>query len=390
MSSHTSTLAQIVGPSLITIAGDASVEQALRLARTNQVHHLPVVDGSDLVGLMCTCDVHDAPPDSLVARWMSRPAVTLDASETLQTAAQTMKDLEVGSVVVTLEGQPRGIVTRGDLLEAQPSTEDILVNARCECCGLTRHLSTGPDGHTFCRYCADPPSDTQRSISPPISAREADAPARAPLLGAAEPHPLLSLILEHRLIGELAAALTSFAMRVECHTSTYDRADLASFARVFRELGDYVHHEKEETILLPRLVQLGFDWECGPLAAVRQDHCQERYLIDVLCQAAEQQGTWHKEERRRISATAFALGEFQREHLLKENTELFPAITERMSPSELRLLEGELHTFDVRIDRRVPRAELTGLAEDLIRRYLAPALVASVAVQRGLSTFTID
>ncbi|HKO90479.1 MAG TPA: hemerythrin domain-containing protein, partial [Polyangiaceae bacterium] len=143
------------------------------------------------------------------------------------------------------------------------------------------------------------------------------------------PHPLASLVREHQLLGELAQALSIFS---ECFTSQHalvDRDDLAKFARVFRDLGDYMHHEKEETVLLPLLAHLGFAWQDGPVAEVRQEHCQERYLVDVLCQAAEQEGDWNEDQRRRVGATALAMAEFQRAHLRKENTELFPVILQR-------------------------------------------------------------
>jgi hemerythrin-like domain-containing protein len=275
-------------------------------------------------------------------------------------------------------GQPQGIVTRSDLLQAEPSTEEILIHARCECCGLTRHLSTAAGGHTFCTYCRDEAGDTQPSISIAALAPPALATLCAPRVETLQTHPLASLIEEHRLIGQLAEALSCFAVCIACQSTRHDRADLAQFARVFRDLGDCMHHEKEETVLLPLLLHLGFDWEDGPLADVRRDHCQERYLIDVLCHAAERDGAWSNEDRRRIAATALELGEFQHAHLLKENTELFPVVMQRMSPSELRLLQGELRTFDIRIERHMPRAELTALALDLIRRYLPPAPLVEV------------
>ena len=385
MSSHPATLAQMMGPSLITIGSDASVAQALQLARSNQIHHLPVLSGSELVGLMCTCDVRGAAPESLVAQRMSQPAVTLDASATLHTAAKTMQDQRVGSVIVTVEGQPRGIVTRGDLLRVEPSTEDILWNGRCECCGLTRHLSTGPDGRTLCMYCSDDPPETQRSQwAPQPDVGFEFSPSPTP-----DPRPLDSLIREHRLIGKLAQALSNFSECFASQPTPHDRDDLAKFSRVFRDLGDCMHHEKEETVLLPLLAHLGFDWEDGPLAEVRQEHCQERYLINVLCQAAEREGDWSEHERRRVCATASALAEFQRTHLHKENTELFPVILQRMSAKEQRLLESELHIFDLRMDRHMPRAELTALAEDLIQRYLPPLLADSTVVQCGLSALVI-
>jgi len=215
--------------------------------------------------------------------------------------------------------------------------------------------------------------DQKPSPSLPVPAPMAHAAMRAPLLGTLETHPLASLIGEHRLIGQLAEALRCFSVCVERQSTTYDRTDLAKFARVFRDLSDCMHHEKEETVLLPLLAHLGFDWEDGPLADVRQDHCQERYLIEVLCHAAARDGAWSNEDRRRVAATARELGEFQCAHLERENTLLFPVVMQRMSQNELRLLQGELRTFDLRIDRHMPRAELTALALDLIQRYLPPA-----------------
>jgi hemerythrin-like domain-containing protein len=375
----------MMGPTLITIGSDASVAQALELARSNQVHHLPVLSGSALVGLMCTCDVRDAAPESLVAQRMSQPPVTLDASATLVAAAKTMQDRRVGSVIITVDGQARGIVTRGDLLRVQPSTEDILWNGRCECCGLTRHLSTGPGGRTLCMYCLEDPPQTQRSQLAPQPDRGFEfSPSPIPA-----PRPLESLIREHRLIGKLAQALSNFSECFAFQPTPDDRDDLAKFARVFRELGDCMHHEKEETVLLPLLAHLGFDWEDGPIAEVRQEHCQERYLIDVLCQAAEREGDWSEDERRRVCATASALAEFQRTHLHKENTVLFPVILQRLSANEQRLLESELHIFDLRIDRYMPRGELTALAEDLVRRYLPSLLADSAVVECGLSALVV-
>jgi hemerythrin-like domain-containing protein len=232
---------------------------------------------------------------------------------------------------------------------------------------------------------SDAPPETQRSQSAP----EPDVGlelAPAPLPAA---RPLDSLIQEHRLIGKLAQALSNFSECCESQPTPHDRDDLAKFSRVFRDLGDHMHHEKEETVLLPLLAHLGFEWEDGPIAEVRQEHCQERYLIDILCQAAERPGDWSQQQRRRVCATACALAEFQSTHLHKENTELFPVLLQRMSPNEQRLLESELHLFDLRMDRCMPRAELTALAEELIQRYLPPLLADSAVVQCGLSSLVM-
>lgn len=141
---------------LVTINHDATALAALALARSEQVHHLPVLRGSALVGVVCTCDLQGAYPDCCVDVVMTQPAVTLDAGATLLTAAQTMRERDVGSVIVLTEEAPHGIVTRGDLLLAAPDVEAVLGKCRCECCGLTRHLRTDSDGYTLCMYCAEP------------------------------------------------------------------------------------------------------------------------------------------------------------------------------------------------------------------------------------------
>lgn len=184
-------------------------------------------------------------------------------------------------------------------------------------------------------------------------------------------HPLASLIREHELIGPLAEGLARFAegVRAEAFAAASEREELGQFVRVFTELADCVHHEKEETVLLPFLCRHGFEWTDGPLAEVRREHRQERYLIDVLCQAAAREETWTHDERRRIVDTAAALAEFQREHLSKENTLLFPAVLSRTSAPELDALARELAAFDVSVARFLPYHELTALARELISRH---------------------
>ncbi len=211
-------------------------------------------------------------------------------------------------------------------------------------------------------------------IGQPVTADDSNAASPTngePRVRSPGAHPLASLIREHELIGPLAEGLASFAeaLSSEVLDPASERADLEHFVRVFTDLADCVHHEKEEAVLLPFLCRHGFEWTDGPLAEVRREHRQERYLIDVLCQAAAREETWNHEERRRIVDSATALADFQSEHLAKENTLLFPAVMLRTSPAELELLEAELAAFDASIARFMPCQELATLARDLIARY---------------------
>jgi acetoin utilization protein AcuB len=368
LSTHDLTLAKMMSHPLISIADATRVSTALLIARVEQVHHLTVLQGSTLVGLVCSCDLHAAAPDTLVSAWMSQPVITLDAQATAMDAALAMNQHAVGSVIVTVEGHPSGIVTRGDLLRFDGSIEDVLQHARCECCGLTRHLGTDATGATTCMYCRPSTEISLGACVDEVCATAAFDPGMSPALDA---RPLASLIREHALIGPLAEALAHFAhcMTSRAQEPSGERAELEQFARVFKDFADCVHHEKEETVLLPFLSRHGYAWSDGPLEDVRRDHRQERHLIDVLYQAASRDGAWSPEDRRRIVATAVALAEFQREHLLKENTILFPGVIRGASARELEALQAEFAAFDVSVARHMPCAELEELARSLIARH---------------------
>lgn len=177
---------------------------------------------------------------------------------------------------------------------------------------------------------------------------------------------LASLIWEHQQIARLVSALEGYAQRLK-EELPVDARDLAVFATVFTELADDIHHEKEESVLLPLLSRHGFDWNTGVLSTVREEHQHERYLTDVLCHLGARSTDWSNEDRRHIAATACALVAFQRQHHHRENTELFPEVIARLSDRALAQLEAELEKFDEGVLER--RAQLVDAVTELIERY---------------------
>jgi hemerythrin-like domain-containing protein len=181
---------------------------------------------------------------------------------------------------------------------------------------------------------------------------------------------LSSLIREHQVMSLLADALQGFADNLnQPGPKASNPNDLGSFARFFREFVDEIHHEKEEHILLPLLTRHGFCWEEGILAQLRQDHEQELSLIDILCHAAERYTVWSAEDRRSIAASARALAAFQREHLARENAQLFPEVMRRLPGDVLDRLQRQLARFDETPQRLELSADLVGVANRLVRRY---------------------
>jgi hemerythrin-like domain-containing protein len=180
-----------------------------------------------------------------------------------------------------------------------------------------------------------------------------------------------SLIREHQVIGRLADALEVYAEHTK-QGRPPEADDLGRFAAAFTDYAERIHHEKEESILLPALVRHGAHWDDGTLPAVRLEHRQESYLIDVLRQAGERAGSWNHEDRRHIAASAQALVEFQRNHHLLESSKLFPLLPIRLDAAALAELQSALERFDR--EHESLHDDALRRAEDLIGRYGPPRL----------------
>ena len=181
-------------------------------------------------------------------------------------------------------------------------------------------------------------------------------------------NPLASLVQEHRIITRLADSLEVYAQRLLADPNAAPREDLTRFVAVLEGLVDHIHHEKEESVLLPFVVRHGFDWDSGSVPEVRREHRQERYLMDVLAQACEQSTEWSADDRRHAAETALAVVEFERAHLAMENRELFPELLARLGESESRELARQLEIFEPGTSRRNVR-QWVGYAEELIADY---------------------
>ena len=119
---------------------------------------------------------------------------------------------------------------------------------------------------------------------------------------------------------------------------------------------------------MPALVRSGMSWDAGPLEEVRKDHNLERYLMQSLRHASLQAKQWSEHERRHLVDVSRSFVEFMRQHMVREETLLFPATRARLSPEDLADLGQSLSRFehareacgDAEITRQLAR-ELTEL-----------------------------
>lgn len=112
------------GTAIETIAGDATLFDAVRRLGEKRIGALPVVEGGRIAGIMSERDViyclrdHGAEVlDWPVSRVMSSPAITADSSTEVLAALALMTQRRIRHLPVVDGGEIRGIVSIGDLVK---------------------------------------------------------------------------------------------------------------------------------------------------------------------------------------------------------------------------------------------------------------------------------
>ncbi|WP_254526085.1 CBS domain-containing protein [Natrinema caseinilyticum] len=156
------TVAEAYSDDLVSVDPTATLGDALNVFRENHITHLPVVESNAAAGILSLYDVTDLTVraevqsqggdaggtdpfggdisastgrsrrggfgaregeparilDLPVRDIMTAPVRTISPTETLETAIEEMFEIGASSLVVTTDGQPFGIVTKTDILEA--------------------------------------------------------------------------------------------------------------------------------------------------------------------------------------------------------------------------------------------------------------------------------
>lgn len=112
------------GSSIETIAGDATVFEAVRRLGEKRIGALPVIEGGRIAGIMSERDViyclrnHGAGVlDWPVSRVMSSPAITADSKTEVLAALALMTQRRIRHLPVVEGEEIRGIVSIGDLVK---------------------------------------------------------------------------------------------------------------------------------------------------------------------------------------------------------------------------------------------------------------------------------
>jgi len=130
MNSQQLLVADLMTMDPVTIAVDASIEDAVRLCRANVVSGLPVTDDDgELVGVISQTDLVSI-QDSAIGRLirsnrsglrvgevMSSPAITVPMTASLREAARVMRESHIHRVVaLDDDGRPVGVLSSSDFV----------------------------------------------------------------------------------------------------------------------------------------------------------------------------------------------------------------------------------------------------------------------------------
>jgi hemerythrin-like domain-containing protein len=173
------------------------------------------------------------------------------------------------------------------------------------------------------------------------------------------------LAQEHRRIAGVCEALARFTPRL-VGGSLAEIHEVLRFVTFLSGYGEGYHHELEERVLFPLLVEFEILPEQGPLAHLRDQHVEEERVLSTFESAVAAKLPWGSEQRAAIEAAARSLVAFEKAHMLKENELLFPKAKQELLPSHTEAVQRALERFEARRAPRWNAAWLARLGDELI------------------------
>ncbi len=147
--------------------------------------------------------------------------------------------------------------------------------------------------------------------------------------------PIESLMNEHRLIEGVLDVAEDYAGRLP-RQKEEDRPRLDDLITFFSQFADACHHDKEEKILFDVMVKNGFSSEGGPIAVMLQEHDFGRARVQAIRQLLAQKTPWTAEDRQWVVKNISAYAEFLRQHIIKEDSILYPMAQAHLPEEAIR------------------------------------------------------
>ena len=120
---HRDPLSHVITTNLKTVQISQTMSEVHRIVVENQIHHVPVVDGRKLVGMISTTDIIrlnitvSNADDWAIEKVMKKNLVTIEINDTVRKAAHLLSDGMFHSLpVIDKDNNLIGIITSTDLI----------------------------------------------------------------------------------------------------------------------------------------------------------------------------------------------------------------------------------------------------------------------------------
>jgi hemerythrin-like domain-containing protein len=140
------------------------------------------------------------------------------------------------------------------------------------------------------------------------------------------------LMQEHRVIERVLTALERAATRLSKGQDVYLRF-FAGTTVFIKNFADGYHHQKEEGILFPAMIENGLSRETGPVAVMLAEHEEGRRLTQKMRQSLERLQGCEDPARNELVQNATGYIKLLRQHIYKEDNILFP-MADKVIPAD--------------------------------------------------------
>jgi len=107
---------EVMTDNVRTVPSAMPAAQARSLMKTDKIHHLVVMDGRRIVGVLSDRDTGATRDGRTVEEVMTKRVATIDQDATIRQAANVMRGRTIGCLPVLRNDRLVGIVTTADLL----------------------------------------------------------------------------------------------------------------------------------------------------------------------------------------------------------------------------------------------------------------------------------
>jgi len=104
----------------ISVEPNSTIQEVARIFITNKIHGAPVEDNGKIVGIVTFMDIGETLASGKmtlkIKDIMTKNVITIDGESSLSDAAHMFNEHNIGRLIVTIDGVPRGMISRTDVL----------------------------------------------------------------------------------------------------------------------------------------------------------------------------------------------------------------------------------------------------------------------------------